>query len=102
MLLYEVTLDAEPALAEQVEEHMRKSHIPTIAATGCFRQIRFCRSSSGRFRTSYAAETQADLDRYVRDHAPALRAEFSREFPKGVALSRETWTLREVWGEVLS
>jgi hypothetical protein len=102
MLLYEVTLDAEPAIAEEVEEHMRKSHIPAIAATGCFRQIRFCRSSPNRFRTSYEAESQADLDRYLRDYAPALRHEFSQEFPKGVALSRETWALREVWGEVLS
>jgi hypothetical protein len=102
MLLYEVTLDSEPAIAEELEEHMRKTHIPAIAATGCFRQIRFCRSASGRFRTSYEAENQADLDRYFRDHAPALRHEFSREFPKGVTLSRETWALREVWGEVLS
>jgi Domain of unknown function (DUF4286) len=102
VLLYEVTLDVEPALAEEVEEHMRRSHIPAIAATHCFRQIRFCRSSAGRFRTSYEAESQADLDRYLRDHAPALREEFTREFPKGVALSREIWALREVWGEVLS
>jgi hypothetical protein len=102
MLFYEVTMDAEPALAEEVEEHMRKSHIPAIAATGCFRQIRFCRASSGRFRTSYEAESQADLDRYLRDHAPGLREEFSREFPGGVTLTRDTWALREVWGEVLS
>jgi Domain of unknown function (DUF4286) len=102
MLLYEVTLDAEPALAGAVEAHMRRSHIPAIAATRCFRQIRFCRSSPGRFRTSYEAERQADLDRYLRDYAQALREEFSREFPKGVALSRETWALREVWSEVLS
>jgi Domain of unknown function (DUF4286) len=102
MLLYEVTLEVEAGLAHRVEEHMRQSHIPAIAATGCFRVIRFCRSDAGRFRTTYQADNQADLDRYLRDYAPSLRAEFSREFPEGVSLAREIWVLREAWGQVLS
>jgi Domain of unknown function (DUF4286) len=102
MILYEVTLHVEPALVDQVEEHMRRSHIPAIFATGCFQRIRFCHASPDRFRTSYEAETQADLDRYFRDHAPGLRNEFTQFFPTGVSLSRETLVLREVWDQVLS
>jgi hypothetical protein len=102
MILYEVTLDVEPVLAHQVEEHMRQSHIPAIFATGCFRRIRFCQASLYRFRTSYEAATQADLDRYFRDHAPGLRDEFTKSFPTGVSISRETWVLREFWDQVLS
>jgi hypothetical protein len=98
MPLYEVTLQVEPALATQVEDHMRKQHIPAIFATGCFRRIRFDTASPARFRTRYEADSPADLERYLREHAPAFRAEFQRHFPSGVALTRETWTERQSWG----
>ena len=98
MIRYEVTLDVAPLMSAAVEEHMRRKHIPAIFATGCFRQIRFERASSHRFRTSYEAETAADLERYLHDHAPALRAEFLAEFSSGVRLSRETWYELERWG----
>jgi hypothetical protein len=99
MIRYEVTLQVEPALAQTVENHMRSRHIPEIFATGCFRQIRFDRASPARFRTSYQADSQADLDRYLRDHAPRLRAELQRDFPRGLTVTREVWTQQEVWGE---
>jgi hypothetical protein len=97
MILYEVTLQVEPALAPSVEEHMRQAHIPAIFATGCFRRIRFDRASAGRFRTSYQADAQADLDRYLQEHAPRFRAEFQAQFPSGVTLTRETWLQRDSW-----
>lgn len=98
MILYEVVLDVDPSASSAVEEHMRRRHIPAIFATACFRVIRFQRSSSHRFRTTYEAETAADLERYLRDHAPAMRAEFLIEFPTGVQLTRETWHDLESWG----
>jgi hypothetical protein len=97
MILYEVVLDVEPSSAPAVEEHMRHSHIPAIAATGCFRRIRFQRASTHRFRTTYEAQSAADLERYLQDHAPALRAEFLALFPTGVRLTRETWHDLEQW-----
>lgn len=97
MIIYEVTLQVEPSLAPRLEEHMRQTHIPAIFATGCFRRIRFAQASPARFRTSYQADTQAHLDRYLRNYALKLRAEFQAEFPTGVVLTRETWIQREVW-----
>jgi hypothetical protein len=98
MILYEVIVEVEGASSPAVEEHMRRRHIPAIFATGCFRKIRFQRAASHRFRTTYEAETAADLDRYLRDHAPGMRAEFLAEFPTGVRLTRETWHVLEGWG----
>jgi hypothetical protein len=98
MISYEVTLQVEPALAQAVEDHMRKHHIPEIFATGCFRRVRFERASPARFRTRYEADSKADLDRYVQEHAPSFRAEFQAEFPNGVIVTREIWTERESWG----
>ena len=98
MLSYEVTLQVDPALAPAVEKYMRTTHIPAIFATSCFTSIRFDRASPGRFRTSYRAESQAELDRYLRDHAPRLRAELVKDFPEGVTATREVWSQQEVWG----
>ncbi len=98
MISYEVTLQAQPQIASDVEQFMTGSHSPDIFATGCFREIRFSRASAGRFRTAYQASTQADLDRYVQDHAPGFRAEFLERFPEGVSITRETWVQRGVWG----
>jgi hypothetical protein len=78
MISYEVTLQAQPRLATNVE-------------------IRFSCASPGGFRTAYQANTQTDLDRYVQDHAPRFRAEFLERFPEGVHITRETWVQREVW-----
>ena len=74
MVLYEVTWQVEPQLAAAVEEY-------------------------NRFRTTYQADGQADLDRYLREYAPRFRAEFQTRFPEGVILTRETWVQREVWSE---
>jgi hypothetical protein len=98
MVYYEVTLDVEPGRAAELEAYMRGRHIPHIFATGCFRSIRFCRAGEARFRTRYGAESQADLDRYVAQHAPALRDDFAAHFAAGVTLAREVWDEVERWG----
>lgn len=97
MILYEVTLQVEPALARAIQEYMKRRHIPAIFATACFRRIGLDRASPARFRTRYQADSQADLDRYLHDHAPTLRAEFQADFPRGVRVTREVWTQEEVW-----
>jgi hypothetical protein len=97
MIFYEVTLQVEPDLAAKVDEYLRRRHIPDIFATGCFRRIRLDGTSPARFRTCYQAESPADVDRYLREHAPRLRAEFQAHFPTGVTLTRETWTERATW-----
>jgi hypothetical protein len=97
MLLYEVTLQVEPTIATEVETHMIREHIPEIYATRCFEIIRFDQASPARFRTTYQARTDSDLQRYLREHAPRLRAAFSAAFPTGVTLTRETWTQLGYW-----
>src|SRR5688572_26812041 len=97
MLSYEITLQPQRTLASAVETFMRESHIPAILSTGCFADIRFSRASAGRFRTGYRADSQADLDRYLQEHAPRLRAEFVERFPENVSVTRETWVLLQYW-----
>jgi hypothetical protein len=97
MIAYEVTADVEERLVGVFERYMRERHIPQVVATGCFQAAIFARSSAGRYRTSYVARTQADLDRYLEAHTGALRADFAAHFPEDVALSREVWVAVERW-----
>jgi hypothetical protein len=97
MIAYEVTSRVEESLVGRFEQYMRETHIPEVLATGCFQAAVFARSSPGRYRTSYVARTQADLDRYLETHTAALRVDFAAHFPKGVALSREVWVTVRRW-----
>lgn len=96
MIAYEVTAEMEQRLSGRYERYMR-THIPEVLATGCFHAAVLARSAAGRYRTSYLARTQADLDRYLEHHTAALRADFAANFPEGVSLSREVWTAVERW-----
>lgn len=97
MVVYEVSVTVEPALVEPFEQYMRRKHIPEILATGCFTRIRFERATGTRYRTSYEAETQGDVDRYLTEHTARLREDFLATFPAGATASREIWTSLQSW-----
>jgi hypothetical protein len=97
MITYEVTSEVEESLIARFEQYMRETHIPEVLATGCFQAAVFARSSPGRYRTSYVARTQADLDRYLATHTGGLRLDFAAHFPEGVSLSREVWATVQRW-----
>ena len=97
MTLYEVTLEVDETLVSALEHYMRDQHIPAIFSTGCFRRICFSQASRFRFRTCYEAESRADLELYLHQHAPGFRAEFQAAFPHGIIATRETWTELKRW-----
>ncbi len=95
---YEVTVELEPALVEKFLAYMTEKHEPEIFATGCFRSIRLDRAGPTTFRGTYEAVTLQDLERYLRDHTAAFRADFAAHFPAGAVVSRVTWTQIASWG----
>lgn len=97
MIRYEVRLDVDPTLAESVERYMTTRHIPDIMASGCFERAHFDRGEGGAYRTTYLAASREELDRYLRDHAEGLRADFLRHFSAGVTPRREVWTQIGEW-----
>jgi hypothetical protein len=97
MVRYEVTLEVAPARAAELEAYMRQRHIPEILATGCFVAIRFERISPTRVRTCYEADSAAQLERYLRDHAGHFRADFRATMGDAAVPSRETWAEVESW-----
>jgi hypothetical protein len=97
MLSYQVRLQTTPEQAARLEAYLRETHVPDVLATGCFLEARTERLEPTVYRNTYLAETRADLERYLEEHASRLRAEFALEFPAGVTLSREIWEEVERW-----
>lgn len=97
MVTYEITAGVPSDRAARYEAYMRGRHIPDLLATGCFAGASLFRSAPGRYRIRYEAHDDAALERYLAGHAPRLRAHFEAEFPDGITLSREVWTVLERW-----
>ncbi len=97
MIAYEVTVEVDEALTERYLAYMRDHHIPALLATGCFAHAELDRAKETRFRQRYLAESLAELERYLEDHAPALRRDYEKHFPSGTSLTREIWEEVRRW-----
>jgi hypothetical protein len=97
VIAYEVTVEVEEVLVERFMQFMQTRHIPRILATGCFSHAEFNRATETRFRQRYLAGSLGELERYLERHAPALRAEYAKEFPEGTRLTREIWEELNRW-----
>ena len=91
MLSYEVIATVDEATRDGYVRYMRAQHIADVLATGCFVGATFAQESPQRFRAAYRVRDQVTLDRYLRDHAPALRASFAAHGVQGVTFAREVW-----------
>lgn len=92
MITYEVTAIVDPALTAQYERYMTSKHLADVLSTGCFVEAVLERGAAGKYRARYVAQSEADLERYLRDHTAEKRADFASHFPTGVQLTREVWT----------
>ena len=93
MVLYEVTAAVEENLRERYESYMLDTHIPDILETGYFGDASFETSEPGIYRARFSAATYDHVEGYFTERAPAIRAHFSEQFPNGVELRREVWTI---------
>jgi hypothetical protein len=79
MLIYNVTIQADHAIADAWLQWMQEVHIPEVLATGCFVRAQLLRlldtdETEGRtYATQYYAESRAQYDTYIAQYAEALR-----------------------------
>ena len=97
MIIYEITAKVRPDLCEKYEVYMRETHIPDLLKTSTFTGASISKAEPGIFRISYEAPSRNELDRYLKEYAPALRKDAEEQFPEGVELSRAEWTVLEKW-----
>ena len=99
MLLFEVTAEVPADARAAYVRFQTERHIPDVVATGCFASATLEEDADGRFRASYVARSAEALERYLSDHAPALREHFVAHAPAGVRVTRATWRRLWTWGE---
>ncbi len=79
MIIYNVTIKVDEAIADAWLQWMFAEHIPDIMRTGCFSSYRVVRllevddSEGPTYAFQYNAESKADYNRYIELYAPELR-----------------------------
>ena len=94
-MLYIVLIAVARGRASQWEAYMADEHVPDMMGTGCFQSAYMARDEPADtddhvgWRVIYVLEDQAALDRYLAEHAAAMRDDHSSRFAGAVQASRE-------------
>jgi hypothetical protein len=86
MLLYNVTLIIEDAVADKWLEWMQEIHIPEVMETGMFVSSRLLKvvdspNEGVTFCAQYVAENLDNYNNYQDNFAPVLQADLNEKFP---------------------
>lgn len=79
MIIYNVTVQVDGAVAADWLHWMQQTHIPEVMASGCFTGHRILQlmevddTDGPTYAVQYEAATEADYQRYIAQHAAALR-----------------------------
>ncbi|MFM7644312.1 MAG: DUF4286 family protein [Sphingomonadales bacterium] len=102
MVIYNVTVSIDLAVAKEWLSWMRSKHIPDVLKTGCFLECRLSRVKGEEeggltYSVMYLAKDQATLDRYQSEFAPDLQQEHSLLYQGKFAAFRTTLDLIEAF-----
>lgn len=105
MVVYNVTVSIDPAIASEWLEWMKSVHIPEVMATGAFKDGRLCRvhgeeEGGMTYAITYLAFSQAHLDDYQRHHAADLQAKHNKRYGGRFAAFRTFLSLVEEFKSV--
>lgn len=81
MILYNVTVNVDEAIAAEWVNWMKGHHMPEVMATGCFEDSRIFRLLSAEeqggltYAVQYFAASMEDYERYQENYAAALQAD---------------------------
>jgi hypothetical protein len=85
MILYNVTVSIDPAIADDWVNWMRSNHIPDVMATGCFVESRISRvhgeeEGGVTYAITYLSPSQEKMDEYQQQHAPVLQKDHAERY----------------------
>ncbi len=79
MIIYNVTTQADKAIAEEWLHWLKDEHIPEVLATKCFTDATILQlmevdeTDGPTYAVQYKAESKSDYNRYINLHAEKLR-----------------------------
>lgn len=80
MIIYNVTVKPDPAIAAEWLSWLRDEHVSDVLETGCFAKAVILEIMDGEpsegptFAIQYYADSRASVDRYLNDFAPEMRS----------------------------
>ncbi|MEZ4793130.1 MAG: DUF4286 family protein [Gelidibacter sp.] len=88
MIIYNVTSNIDKTIHDQWLIWI-KEHIPQVLSTGCFVEAKLTKvlveeEQGVTYSIQYRAKSRADLERYYRNHADALRNDALKHFGDSV------------------
>ncbi len=95
-VIYQVEARVHNELTQAFEKYMLEVHIAEVMKTGKFEKCIFARKRDGIYQIQYFTKHES-LKEYIEKGAPVLRQEFSRQFPKGVEISRSKLEILQIW-----
>lgn len=102
-VMYAVTVRIDLTVADEWFGWMRTVHVPEVLATGCFRRCTIQRETAEGERVGfvleYLAHSASSLERYQREHAPALQQIHAARYAGKFDASR---VVRRVAAEVIA
>jgi len=94
MIIYNVTIKAENAIANKWLQWMKEEHIHDVINTGCFSNATILRlievddTDGPTYAIQYKAESKADYNRYIQLHADEMRKKVSDKWGNQVVAFR--------------
>ena len=100
MILYNVTVSIDPSAHLEWLDWMRSKHIPAVMETGCFLESRISRVHGEEeggltFAITYLCPSDEVLQKYEKEHAPALQKDHASKFQGKFAAFRTTLSVIE-------
>jgi len=86
MIIYNVTLKVNSAIAEEWLRWMKEEHMPELLQTGLFFESRLCRlleqdeSDGITYSAQYLCDSMEDYQDYLRKYAPEMREKGIKKF----------------------
>ena len=93
MYIYNVTVNISEEAHEQWLQWMKEVHIPEVMKTACFVdngifKILFVEDEGHTYSVQYRFLEMEDYEKYRRNHAPGLQAEYKKKFGNQFAAFR--------------
>lgn len=85
MIIYNVTVNIDTAVAEEWKQWMNEKHIPDVLDTGCFIEARMTRvmgeeEGGVTFSIQYTCPSKEVLEQYQTEFAPKLQQEHTDRY----------------------
>ncbi|MDB5206817.1 MAG: hypothetical protein JWR72_1892 [Flavisolibacter sp.] len=101
MIIYNVTIKVDTTIAEAWLQWLLAEHIPDVMGSGCFSSYKAVQllevdeSEGPTYAIQYSAESKADYNRYIENHAQLMRQKSIDKWGSGFIAFRSVMQMIE-------